>query len=72
MSEIFTTLFVDEIMIITGLIGALVASNFKFGFFAFGMAAQIVRISLLLMPLTKGTDEAAMVVRLVDPARCRT
>ena len=43
MSEIFTTLFVDEIMIITGLIGALVSSNTKFAFWSFGMAAQIVR-----------------------------
>lgn len=41
MSEIFTTLFVDEIMIITGLIGALVSSNTKFAFWSFGMAAQI-------------------------------
>lgn len=33
-------IFIDEVMIVTGLIGALVASSYKWGFFAFGCAAQ--------------------------------
>lgn len=37
--SIFMLLVVDEIMIITGLIGALVESRYKWGFFTFGCAA---------------------------------
>ncbi|KAK5085432.1 hypothetical protein LTR05_004717 [Lithohypha guttulata] len=33
-------IFIDEVMIITGLIGALVSSRYKFGFFAFGCVAM--------------------------------
>ncbi|KAL8706937.1 MAG: hypothetical protein Q9201_000098 [Fulgogasparrea decipioides] len=33
------TILIDEIMIVTGLIGALVQSSYKFGYFAFGCAA---------------------------------
>ncbi|TGO07840.1 hypothetical protein BTUL_0242g00050 [Botrytis tulipae] len=36
---ILFTIFLDEIMIITGLVGALVASSYKWGYFAFAMAA---------------------------------
>jgi bacteriorhodopsin len=36
---ILYTLLIDEIMIITGLVGALVASRYKWGYFTFAMAA---------------------------------
>ncbi|ORX41179.1 hypothetical protein BD324DRAFT_640780 [Kockovaella imperatae] len=39
LSDIITLIFFDLVMIITGLIGALVPSRYKFGFFAFGCAA---------------------------------
>jgi len=37
--SILFTLILDEIMIITGLVGALVASRYKWGYFTFAMAA---------------------------------
>ncbi|KAI1652767.1 bacteriorhodopsin [Daldinia decipiens] len=40
-STILVTLLADEIMIITGLIGALTRTRFKWGFWAFGMAALL-------------------------------
>lgn len=33
---ILWTILLDEVMIITGLIGALVSSSYKWGYFAFG------------------------------------
>ncbi|KAM3087670.1 hypothetical protein ACMFMG_001746 [Clarireedia jacksonii] len=36
---ILYTIFMDEVMIITGLVGALVVSRYKWGYFAFGCAA---------------------------------
>ncbi|KAH7317538.1 hypothetical protein BKA65DRAFT_529501 [Rhexocercosporidium sp. MPI-PUGE-AT-0058] len=36
---ILITIFVDEIMIVTGLVGALVASRYKWGYFVFAMLA---------------------------------
>ncbi|KAI9813861.1 MAG: ion channel activity [Thelocarpon impressellum] len=36
---ILFTILLDEIMIVTGLVGALVKSSYKWGFFAFGFAA---------------------------------
>lgn len=36
---ILFTLFIDEIMIVVGLVGALVASSYKWGYFTFGMVA---------------------------------
>ncbi|KAL9114304.1 MAG: hypothetical protein Q9227_001726 [Pyrenula ochraceoflavens] len=36
---ILYTILLDEIMVVTGLIGALVKSSYKFGYFAFGCAA---------------------------------
>jgi len=36
---IFYTILMDEIMVITGLVGALVKSNYKWGYFVFGMLA---------------------------------
>lgn len=38
---IFFTILLDEVMIVTGLVGALVRSSYKWGFFAFGCAAMI-------------------------------
>ncbi|KAL8825424.1 MAG: hypothetical protein Q9191_004429 [Dirinaria sp. TL-2023a] len=39
---ILYTLVIDEIMIITGLVGALVVSDYKWGYFTFGCAALFV------------------------------
>jgi len=39
---IFYTLLMDEVMIVTGLVGALVRSSYKWGYFAFGCAALCV------------------------------
>ncbi|KAK1926706.1 hypothetical protein DB88DRAFT_178032 [Papiliotrema laurentii] len=39
LSDIITLIFFDLVMIITGLIGALVESSYKWGFYAFGCAA---------------------------------
>ncbi|KAL8790317.1 MAG: hypothetical protein Q9213_000669 [Squamulea squamosa] len=36
---ILYTILLDEVMIVTGLVGALVQSSYKWGYFAFGMAA---------------------------------
>ncbi|KAL9116274.1 MAG: hypothetical protein Q9187_007202 [Circinaria calcarea] len=38
---ILWTLFLDEVMIVTGLVGALTRSSYKWGFFAFGCAALL-------------------------------
>lgn len=38
LSEIITCIFMDIVMIVTGLVGALVASSYKWGFFTFGVS----------------------------------
>ncbi|KAI1643318.1 bacteriorhodopsin [Daldinia loculata] len=48
-STILVTLFADEIMIITGLIGALTRTRFKWGFWAFGAAALLFIVYELLV-----------------------
>lgn len=50
LSQIFILIFFDILMIITGLIGALVPSIYKWGFFAFGCAALVVIWYMLLVP----------------------
>ncbi|PWN42434.1 family A G protein-coupled receptor-like protein [Ceraceosorus guamensis] len=40
LSAIFGTVFADEVMIITGLVGALVPSTYKWGYFTFGNVAM--------------------------------
>lgn len=50
LSDIIATIFFDEVMIITGLVGALVASQYKWGFFAFGMAAEFYIWWILIGP----------------------
>ena len=37
--SVLFTILVDEIMIVTGLAGALVRTSYKWGYFAFGCAA---------------------------------
>jgi len=49
-SEIFFTIFMDLVMIETGLIGALVQSRYKFGFFAFGCVAMLYVFWILIGP----------------------
>ena len=39
LSDIFTTLFMSVVLVITGLVGALVPSTYKWGYFTFGVLA---------------------------------
>jgi bacteriorhodopsin len=39
LSDIVTVIFFDLVMIITGLVGALVATRYKWGYYAFGCFA---------------------------------
>lgn len=51
-----TTLFVilvDEVMIVTGLVGALVSSSYKWGYFAFGCAALVYILYVLVWEARK-------------------
>jgi bacteriorhodopsin len=41
LSDIVTVIFMDLVMIITGLVGALVVSRYKWAYFAFGCAALL-------------------------------
>ncbi|KAK4683811.1 hypothetical protein P7C73_g6409, partial [Tremellales sp. Uapishka_1] len=41
LSDIITLVFFDLVMIITGLVGSLIVSRYKWGFFAFGNAALV-------------------------------
>ncbi|GAA5994770.1 hypothetical protein JCM5350_007988 [Sporobolomyces pararoseus] len=50
LSQIFMLIFFDIIMIVTGLIGGLVPSVYKWGFFAFGCAALVAIWFILLGP----------------------
>ncbi|PIL23924.1 transporter [Ganoderma sinense ZZ0214-1] len=48
-SDIFTTLFMGWVVVVTGLVGALVRSSYKWGYFAFGILALFyVWYSLLI------------------------
>lgn len=53
LSDIIALIFFDEVMIITGLIGALVVSVYKWGYFAFGCAALVYIWWILLGPALK-------------------
>lgn len=55
LSDIMALIFFDEVMIITGLVGALVASTYKWGYFAFGCAALIYIWVILLGPALKSS-----------------
>lgn len=50
LSAVFACVFADEVMIVTGLVGALVASSYKWGLFAFGCAAMFVVFYILYVP----------------------
>lgn len=39
LSDIMTTLFMAIVMVVTGLVGALVHSDYKWGYYVFGIAA---------------------------------
>jgi len=53
LSDILTVLFFDELMIITGLVGALVASSYKWGYFAGGCIAEFYVLFVLFGPARK-------------------
>jgi bacteriorhodopsin len=55
LSDIVTVIFMDLVMIITGLVGALVATRYKWGYFAFGCAALFYIWYVLL---SKGSKAA--------------
>jgi len=50
LSDIITLAFFDLVMIITGLVGALVESNYKWGFYTFGCAALFYIWFVLIGP----------------------
>jgi len=50
LSDIIALIFFDEVMIITGLVGGLVVSSYKWGYFAFGCAALVYIWFILLWP----------------------
>ncbi|GAA98349.1 uncharacterized protein L969DRAFT_46108 [Mixia osmundae IAM 14324] len=50
LSSIFFTIFMDELMIVTGLVGALVASQYKWGYFTFGCVAMLYVFWTLVGP----------------------
>ncbi|EGG00632.1 uncharacterized protein MELLADRAFT_39586 [Melampsora larici-populina 98AG31] len=50
LSGIFATIFFDIIMIVTGLVGALVHSSYKWGYFAFGCLAMLYVFWTLIGP----------------------
>ncbi|KDN44538.1 hypothetical protein K437DRAFT_268712 [Tilletiaria anomala UBC 951] len=53
------TIFIDLVMIATGPIGALVASNFKWGYSAFGCAALFWIYFVLCGPALKAAKDAS-------------
>lgn len=56
LSTIFITLFFDIVMIITGLIGALVQSTYKWGFFTMGCVAMLYVFYVLYVPGLKSAS----------------
>merc|ERR1712071_122491 len=50
LSDIIALIFFDLVMIITGLVGALVTSSYKWGYFAFGCAALVYIWFILMWP----------------------
>lgn len=44
LSDIITVVFMDLVMIVTGLIGSLVTSSYKWGFFVFGVSLWSVSL----------------------------
>lgn len=53
LSDILTIIFFDLVMIIGGLVGALVPSSYKWGFFAFATVAMFYILWVLLFPARK-------------------
>jgi bacteriorhodopsin len=56
LSDILTVIFFDLVMIITGLVGALIPSSYKWGLFAFAMAAEVYIWFVLLGPGRKSVS----------------
>lgn len=56
LSQVFMTLFLDEVMIVTGLIGALTISQYKWGYFAFANAAMFMVFWNLFFPGLKSAS----------------
>jgi len=52
-SDIIITIFWDEVMIITGLVGALVHSQYKWGFYVFGCVAMFMVFYTLIFSARK-------------------
>jgi len=55
LSDIIALLYFDIVMIVVGLIGALVSSSYKWGFFAFGVAALVYIWAILLGPALRSS-----------------
>ncbi|KAH9946064.1 heat shock protein 30 [Epithele typhae] len=64
LSDIFTTIFMGIVLVIMGLVGALVTSSFKWGYFVFGVAALFYVWYILLWHAPRtGTFAAGGVLR---------
>ncbi|OBZ69628.1 hypothetical protein A0H81_10207 [Grifola frondosa] len=63
LSDIMTTLFMAVVLVITGLVGALVPSTYKWGFFTFGVAALFYVWYILLWHAPHATFATGGVVR---------
>lgn len=55
LSDIVITIFADEVMIVTGLVGALVKSQYKFGLFSIGCFAMLYVFYQLYFPGRQST-----------------
>ena len=56
LSDIIALIFFDLVMIITGLVGGLVVSSYKWGYFAFGCAALVYIWFILLWPAMRSVS----------------
>jgi len=57
LSDILTVIFFDLVMIITGLVGALIPSSYKWGFWTFGTVAMFYVLWILLGPARKSAKD---------------
>ncbi|KAH9900708.1 hypothetical protein C8Q73DRAFT_786128 [Cubamyces lactineus] len=57
LSDIFTTLFMAIVLVVTGLVGALVPSTYKWGYYTFGLLALIYIWSVsIVIALSEGAN----------------
>lgn len=75
LSDIFTTLFMAVVLVVTGLVAALVPSTYKWGYYVFGVAALFYiwyvplfnEFTQLVADLHPGTSFCGMVLTRPSP-----